>query len=218
MTTFDIPEPQYMTLREDESYTFSDYFRLGLTPKEALSFHGYNFEKAYLDLPMMSIVQRDVEQLRTRIKATLPYIILDSEFSRREFLIAPLLLELVLMTKVEVRTEYKLSVSKSLRGALDYWLEGKTKVVIAEAKLADLEHGFTQLAVELVAVDQILKAGQSHILGAVSIGDVWRFGVLDREHKLLTQDLQLYTIPDDLEQVLGILAAALDKRPERRED
>lgn len=209
MLTYDIREPRYVTLREDEAYTFSDYFRLGLSTRDVLRFHNYDFDRRYLNLPVAATDARAVQQLRTRIKTTLPRLVLDNEGARREFLIAPLILELVTMVDIEVRTEYGLNVSSTLCGVLNYWLDGRAKVVIAEAKLADLEKGFTQLSAEMVAVDQSGKVTQSHILGAVSIGDVWRFGVLDRAQKLLTQDLQLYTVPDDLEQILGILAAEL---------
>ncbi len=42
-----------------------------------------------------------------------------------------------------------------------------------------------------------------------SLGDAWRFGFLDRGREHLTQDLRLYTVPDDLERLVGTLVAIL---------
>jgi hypothetical protein len=45
-------------------------------------------------------------------------------------------------------------VNEFLRGNLDYYLQGAHNIVVIEAKQADLTKGFTQLAVELIALDQ----------------------------------------------------------------
>ncbi len=45
--------------------------------------------------------------------------------------------------------------------------------------------------------------------GAVSMGDAWRFGFLKRQEKHLTQDLNLYRVPQDLERLVGTLVAIL---------
>ncbi len=56
-----------------------------------------------------------------------------------------------------------------------------------------------------------MEEGQPETLwGAASIGDVWRFGFLDRNTRRLTQDLHFYTVPDSLEKVLGMLVAVLN--------
>jgi hypothetical protein len=48
------------------------------------------------------------------------------------------------------------------------------------------------------------------LYGAVTIGEVWKFGKLEPEQKRITQDLELFKIPADLEQlvkvILGIMA------------
>ena len=50
-----------------------------------------------------------------------------------------------------------------------------------EAKRDDVESGFTQLLAELVAIDQWEKAPQPTLLvGAVSTGNLWQFGILNR--------------------------------------
>ncbi|MEO0455634.1 MAG: hypothetical protein AAF152_03500 [Cyanobacteria bacterium P01_A01_bin.114] len=45
--------------------------------------------------------------------------------------------------------------------------------------------------------------------GAVTIGDVWQFGRLDRDTQQLTQDLNLFRVPADLKELVGILVGLL---------
>ncbi len=41
------------------------------------------------------------------------------------------------------------------------------------------------------------------------MGDVWRFGFFKRQERHLTQDLNLYRVPEDLERLIGTLVAIL---------
>lgn len=79
-----------------------------------------------------------------------------------------------------------------------------------EAKNADLSQGFTQLAVELIALDGWSDSDETTFHGAVSTGDIWQFGILHRQQKQITQDLNLYRVPADLEELLRILIAILN--------
>ncbi len=45
--------------------------------------------------------------------------------------------------------------------------------------------------------------------GCVTIGDAWRFGRLEKTNKLILQDIPLYRIPDDLEDLMRILVGIL---------
>lgn len=200
---------QHPTLTNDRSYSFSDYFKLGQDVRDVAQFHGYRHRSDYLSLPIAPTDQARIDAVRSLLKATLPYIVLGNEQSRREFLISPVMQQVILESQAIIRTEYPLKISKTLYGTLDYLLQGQASIVVVEAKRGDLSLGFTQLAVELIAIDQWKQSEQTHILGAVSIGDVWQFGLLDRSAKLILQDLELYTIPNDLEAVVGILKAAL---------
>ena len=105
--------------------------------------------------------------------------------------------------------EYPLNVTEQLKGSLDYYLYTDRRLLVIEAKHADLARGFTQLAVELIALDQWCDATQPVLPGAVSTGDIWQFGLLQRDVRLVTQDVHLYRVPADVEQVLRILVAAL---------
>lgn len=104
-----------------------------------------------------------------------------------------------------------MEVNDQLKGTLDYYLRARHRVLIIEAKNADLKRGFVQLAVELLALDQWLggEEGSDRLNGVVSMGDAWRFGYLDREAKRVTRDLNLYRVPADFEEIVGILVALL---------
>ena len=93
------------------------------------------------------------DDLRQRLTDSLPFISLTTEAARREFLIAPILIDLARYIQVKVRIEYPLKVSEQLQETLDYYLQAQEQMLIIEAKNADLEKGFTQLAVQLIALD-----------------------------------------------------------------
>jgi hypothetical protein len=48
------------------------------------------------------------------------------------------------------------------------------------------------------------------IYGAVTIGNVWIFGLLDSATCIITQDIASYAIPDDLETLVKILVGILE--------
>ncbi len=47
------------------------------------------------------------------------------------------------------------------------------------------------------------------IYGAITMGELWRFGILDRRSKAISKDLHTYRVPEDFERlflvILGIL-------------
>lgn len=81
--------------------------------------------------------------------------------------------------------------------------------MVIEAKNADLARGFTQLAVELIAIDQWTASNDPILYGAVSTGDIWQFGLFNRDERRIEQDLNLYRVPTDLEELFRILIAIL---------
>ncbi len=89
---------------------------------------------------------------------------------------------------------------------------GHSTVVDSTGRGARYQRGFNQLAAELIALDLWLEdEAPGSLYGAVSVGDVWRFGALERDAKQVVQDLRLYRVPDDLEDVLRILVAVLTR-------
>ena len=53
------------------------------------------------------------------------------------------------------------------------------------------------------------STASNYLYGAVSMGRIWQFAVLDRAHKKVIQDLELYRVPGDLEVLMSILVAIL---------
>lgn len=78
-----------------------------------------------------------------------------------------------------------------------------------EAKRDDLTRGFTQLAVEMIAL-AMLDDAPTPIYGAVTIGNVWMFGQLDNATHTITQDIASYTVPDDVVDLIRILVGILE--------
>lgn len=200
-------------LNPNRSYTFSEIGKLKAPTDEVLAEYGYSLVRTLIDLPQYQGELDRLQERRSRIEEVLPYIDLTNEQSRREMLIAPLMEDLIHYTRAQLRIEYALKVSERLQGELDYLLRTKTNLLVVEAKQEDLTNGFTQMAVQLIALDQWEKSTlveeQPELVGAVSTGTIWQFGVLHRQQKLVTQELTLYRVPTDLEPLMRILVAAL---------
>ena len=192
-----------------QSLSFADYFKLNIATDEVVGYFGYTFAAKTLALPRSTGTIAWLGDLHQRLSESLPLVSLTSEAARREFLIAPILIDLARYFQVKVRVEYPLKVSEQLQGTLDYYLQAQQQLLVIEAKNADLERGFTQLATELIALNLWTDSTVPILYGAVSIGNVWQFGTLEREQKHITQDLNLYRVPADLEDLLHILIAIL---------
>lgn len=200
-------------LDPNRTYTFSEIGKLKAPTDELLAEYGYSLERTLIDLPQYQGELDRLQERRERMEEVLPYLDLTNEQSRREMLIAPLMEDLIHYTKAQLRIEYALKVNERLQGELHYLLRTKTNLLVVEAKQEDLTNGFTQMAVQLIALDQWEKSTgveqQPEVVGAVSTGTIWQFGVLHRQEKLVTQELTLYRVPKDLEPLMRILVAAL---------
>ncbi len=200
-------------LDPNRSYTFSNYFDLNLDAFDLITEFGYSLVRTQLQLPQFSGQLEQVEILKERIDAILPYVDLVNETARREIFIAPIVSELVRITHARLSIEYPLQVTSQLQGTLDYYLRTQTHLLVSEAKQADLTRGFTQLAMEMIALDQWTDLVQPKLLGAVTTGNIWQFGVLHRQSKQIEQGLNLYRVTEDIEAVVRILLAALNSDP-----
>ncbi len=199
-------------LEENKTYTFSDYFKLTYSTRDIVAEFGYQFKYEQLTLPQKEIANPHFENLKNVYYKKLQHISLNSEAAKREFFISPLLLELLDYIELEIDVEYLLNVNDKLKGTIDYFLKSKYSFIIIEAKNADLDKGFTQLAMELIAIDNYLDENeQAFLYGSVTIGNMWQFGVLDRKNKTITKDIDAFLIPAQLEKLfsifLGILSA-----------
>ncbi|MEO0838882.1 MAG: hypothetical protein AAF063_08265 [Cyanobacteria bacterium J06643_5] len=194
-------------LEEGRDYTFRSYFELSYEPDEILAEFDYTLVIQGLSLPKTNLELQRTAELKQKIREILPFISLSNETARRETLVSPLLLEVIRYCECKMRIEYPLRVSNILKGNLDYLLKLKNQFLVIEAKNDDLTRGFTQLAVELIALSQVEE--QDIYYGAVTIGDVWRFGKLDRIQQVVTQDIKLFRVPDDLDDLAKVIVGIL---------
>jgi hypothetical protein len=136
--------------------------------------------------------------------------------ARREALIGPLLFEVADIANQRINVEYSIVVSEHLRGTVDYYIANQNLLVIVGAacpqdvaKQADFVRGFTQLSVELIALDQWTKSTSPILYGAVSTGEDWRFGAFDRAGKVILQDPGRLMVPEQIQELVEILVGIL---------
>ncbi|MBW4669823.1 MAG: hypothetical protein KME60_21025 [Cyanomargarita calcarea GSE-NOS-MK-12-04C] len=203
-------------LDPNQAYTFSQIFALKLEVDELVTEFGYSLIRTPLHLAEYAGELDRLDETRRRIEEVLPYVNLNNEATRREVLISPIVTDLVHYTRAQLRIEYPIKVTLQLQGNFDYLLRTQIHLLVIEAKQEDLTNGFTQLTTELIALDLWSKAPdvtvQPELIGAVTTGTIWQFGVLHRQSKQISQGLNSYRVPEDLEQVVRILIEALLSR------
>ncbi|WP_394794404.1 hypothetical protein [Armatimonas sp.] len=188
---------------------FHDYFKLTASPRDLTEAFGYQFQVDSMALPQDGETLSWLEDLEGRLLYALRHFVFDSDTARREFLIAPILFEVVRHLHISLYSEYGIQASPQLKGNLDYLIESGANLVVVEAKQSDLTRGFSQLISELLAVEQCMATAANTIYGAVSYGEVWRFGKLERREKRITQDLDMFAVPVDTEKLVRVLIAIL---------
>lgn len=191
-------------LDPNSSYTFSQYFGLPFDRADILADLGCRADRQLLQLPKFEGKTDHIEELLGQIQDGIQYVGLGSEQARREFLIAPVIREVCRQSRQSVRVEYPIAVSDWLKGSFDYYFQA-TNLLVIEAKRDNLDNGFTQLATELIALDQWSDAEVPILYGAVTTGENWRFGIFQRKERLLLEDTKLYRVPEELELLLRIL-------------
>jgi len=196
-------------LQEDSSYTFRSYFELPYEVDDILAELNYSLVISHLSLPKTARNLDRLLELEQRIEDILPLIRLSNETARREALVSPILFEIARYCQCQMRIEYPLIINNWLKGNLDYLLYSTSSLLVVEAKKDDINRGFTQLAAELIALSHIKE--QNILYGAVTIGDVWRFGKLDRDAQQIFQDISLFKIPEDLENLAKVLVGILEE-------
>ena len=196
-------------LQAGQSYTFRQYFELPFEPDDILAELGYTLDRAELDLARYAGELDRMEESQRRIRENLQYTSLTSEQARRELLVAPIITDLCHYTRSQLRIDYPLVVNDWLKGNLDYFVRANNTLLVVEAKNDDLARGFTQLAAELIALDQWSDTEQTILYGSVTTGDIWKFGQLHRSEKRIVQDINLYRVPGDFEDLMRTLVAIL---------
>ena len=200
-------------LNPNESYTFSRYFDLPYAPEDILADLGCTFERTDREnLPYTQIELDWLPTLASSMKRRLKRVNTTTEQARREALIFPLIDQICDQFDYSINIEYAVNVSNWLKGSLDYFIPSPSNLLVIEAKQSDLTKGFTQLAVELIALDQWVESDSLILYGAVSTGEIWRFGAYDRAAHHVVEYLPLHLVPNDLEfvtrTIIGILQGA----------
>ncbi|MEH2113365.1 hypothetical protein [Nostoc sp.] len=191
-------------LKAGESYTFSQYFELPFTIDDILAELNCTLERKNLTLPEYSEIL-DLQFLQQQLQRNLSHIDLVNETARREALIGPILFEVCDLTNQRLNIEYSIAVNDYLKGTLDYYIAAPHNLLVIEAKQSDLVRGFTQLAIELIALDEWTQSTSELLYGAVTTGEDWRFGVYHRANRQVIQDQKRYQVPEDLLILVKIL-------------
>jgi hypothetical protein len=197
-------------LDPNESYTFSKYFDLPYSPEDILADLGCTLERtdqenlpySQTELDWLPILADSMRRRLKRVNTT-------TEQARREALIFPLIDQICDRLDYPINIEYAVTVSNWLKGSLDYYIPSPNNLLIIEAKQSDLTKGFTQLAVELIALDRWVESEKPVLYGAVSTGEIWRFGQYDRATHHVIEYLPLHPVPQDLEFVTRTLIGIL---------
>lgn len=195
-------KPKVLNL--EDSYTFSKYFELSFDIEDILADLDCRFDRAPLLLPRYDGTFDRLPLLEEQILDGIRYVGMTSEQARREFSIAPIIREVCRHTQQRVRVEYPIAVDRWLKGTLDYYFQAN-QLLIIEAKRENLDNGFTQLAVELIALDRWTESPNVKLYGAVTTGENWRFGVFDRTERQVIEDFKLYRVPEELRLLMSIL-------------
>ncbi|NES74527.1 MULTISPECIES: hypothetical protein [Okeania] len=200
--------PKIKILQEDQSYTFRSYFELPYEADEILAELNYSLVKSDLSLPRTTKTLECLSEIQNKLENILPFVNLSNETARREILVSPILLEIVHYCHCQLRIEYPLKVNDWLKGSLDYLLRSHNNLLVIEAKNDDFTRGFTQLSVELIALAEVEE--NNILYGAVTMGDVWRFGKLNKAEQQITQDINLFRIPEDIKDLGEVLVGILE--------
>ncbi len=197
--------------REGKKYTFIDYFDMNNPPEEIVEEFGYSFSLEVPDLPRSDSYDREaIKKMKETCYNILPKITLTSETAKREFLIAPILMEIVRTTESKIHVEYPIDLDDKLSGLLDYLIRSQQQLIVIEAKKGDLDKGFNQLAAEMIALDKYEDRDSVSFYGAVTVGDIWKFSILNRKTKHITKDIHSYRIPEDMENVFSVLKGIVE--------
>ena len=188
---------------------FSDYFKLSAEPELIADALGYGFAESKLSLPAYTEPLVWASELSTRLEALRLNIGLGSEIARREYLIAPLLIEISVRYGVKLRSEYPVKVSERLQGTLDYLAQSKTQLLIVEAKQENTDRGASQLVAEMVALDQWTTTTAETLYGALSTGQLWQFVALRRNEKRFERDTFVYPVPQNLPDLIAVIMGIL---------
>lgn len=121
-----------------------------------------------------------------------------------------MLQEVIRPLAAKLYLEYPIDIDDHLSGTIDYLIRATQQLIIIAAKRGELDRGFNQLAAELIALDQYEDQTSATVLyGALTIGELWRFAILERKEKLISKGRHTFRFPEDLAEIWGILKGIL---------
>lgn len=205
--------------KEGRKYTFNDYFEMGNPTAEIAAALGYSFAIQAVDLPRCQNVNQEIlDRVSSTYYALVPKISLNSETAKREVMIAPVLHTVIQRVNAALHIEYPVEVDEKLSGTIDYFFRSSEELIVVEAKKGDFERGFNQLAAEMIAMDKYEEQTElENVYGAITIGEVWRFAVLERKRKRLIKDVHTFRFPEDLSDIFSFLTGILEQEHEKNE-
>jgi hypothetical protein len=170
--------------------------------------------KFFSDLPVVHASPWLLELLQQ----TIPFATaVGTEKARSEFIIAPLLFELLRLLHSEISLfsgrDFSVAPELGLNGICDFMITRSQNeisikapaIVIIEAKKGELDVGWGQCAAEMVAAQKFNEENDSvvpNIYGAVTTGTRWQF--LRLSDRNLTIDLVEYSL-EPIDHLLSIL-------------
>ena len=185
--------------------------------------------------PLPPEVEKDIKDLQRKLIKRLKGYYFSAEIAKRGVYVDPVIALLYDWLEFKVLIEYSIEVSEQLKGTLDYLITtDDKKIAVIEAKKDDLEKGFSQLIPEMIALkeddtqedtsDEKTRRSRDsevssefatsssaravrEIFGVVTTGSSWQFGRLNQN--IIYQDIDLYSCPGQLQEIVTILATFL---------
>jgi len=142
---------------------------------------------------------------------------INSEKSRSEMIVTPILIELKKQLSNQISLfsgkEFNVDVDKGLTGFCDFLISKSPEqliieapiVTLVEAKNDNIESGLGQCMAEMIAAQVFNQRHNSNlktIYGVVTTGSIWKF--MQLQETIITIDLNEYFL-GNLEKILGIL-------------
>ena len=197
---------------KNSNYSFSDYFKINIRPDDLASLFGYSYELKEIAFKKDKLpieLKAWIDDFLSHYDNLRKLVNLTNEMAVREFLISPIIFELVKRFNIKVDIENSVYYSDILKGSIDYILRKNSNFIAIEAKNSDMNRGFNQLISELIALDKIIEQDDALIYGVVTTGTEWNFALLDRKNKTIIQDKKNLYLTQNLEEIFQVIISIL---------
>ena len=146
-----------MVLQEGTTHTFSQILELNSETEEILADLGYRYRSAPLPLQSKEVPRfaAQVDQMRTQMRERLPFVPMSNAATARAFYVTPVLFAVLDQVRFKMNIEYAVAGGR-LQGTVDFLLRGRHDLVVAAVINEEMESGFRKLAVQMVAVSEMV--------------------------------------------------------------